>query len=303
MKTRWWSLLFLSLLVAALAASAAAQSVASAQSSQAKAQMAGLIPDPLPAQAVSQGTPEFYHPDDLYKYMDGGADVFLFYDFKELLHQEFKAKQADLTVDVFDMGTPLNAFGIYAAERAPLYHFIPVGTEGYQNEGILNFLQGRYYVKLTAFGDGADSVLDQFAHSLSAKMGDNGAFPELVQKMPQNHLIPRSEQYWPKAPLGHEFLSPGYMATYSLDNQNSMLLISVAANEQEAQQRMKTLDEHFRKTGQCAPAPELGEGAIRASNSYEGKLIARTKGRYVILLFNPVAGAPEVLKEAMERLQ
>lgn len=235
--------------------------------------------------------------------MDGGADAFLLYDVQTLLHQDLRAGKIDLSIDIFDMGTPENAFGIYASERAPWYYFIPIGTEAYRNEGILNFLQGRYYVKLSAFGEGSDSLLDQFARAVSAKIGAPGSFPDLLQQLPQTNLKRRSEQYLLKDPLGHPFLRPAYLATYNLDKQESTLLISIATNESEAQERLKKLDQHFRETGKSESAPELGAGAIRASNSFEGNLIAQTKGRYLVAVFNPVAGAAEILKQAVDRLE
>lgn len=296
-----WRLGLLLLLTASLFAQSSPPQASPASASE--QQLLRLIPDPLPDGTAAQGTAVFYNPDTLYQYMDGGADAFLAYDFQTLLHHEFRAGKVDLTVDVFDMGIPENAFGIYASERAPWYHFIPIGTEAYRNEGILNFLQGRYYVKLAAFGEGNESVLDQFARGLSARIGDNGSFPQLLQQLPQTHLRRRSEQYLLKDPLGHPFLRPAYLATYNVDNQDSMLLISVAADETEAQQRLKQLDQHFRASGKCEAAPDLGAGAIRASNSFEGKLIARVQGRYLVALFNPVGGAPEILKEAVDRLK
>jgi hypothetical protein len=65
---------------------------------------------------------------------------------------------------------------------------------------------------------------------------------------------------------------------------------------------MKRLTEHFRKTGTCDPAPELGEGAIRASNSFEGRTLARTKGRYLVVLFSPTEAADSVFKDALQHL-
>ena len=107
---------------------------------------------PLPGHSTAQGPPSFYRADTLYEYMDGGADVYLLYNFQVLQHQNFKSGQAELSVDIFDMGSAEDAFGIYAAERSPSYHFLDVGTEAYRSEGILNFLQDRYYVKLAGAG-------------------------------------------------------------------------------------------------------------------------------------------------------
>ena len=266
-----------------------------------KQRLLALIPSPAPAQAVlQQEATVFYTPETLYHYMDGGADIYLLYDFQTLLHQEFKAKQVDVTVDVFDMGTTENSFGMYASERSPSYLFISMGTEGYRNEGILNFLKGRYYVKLAAFGAGADAVLDEFARGIAARIDEKPEFPALLQKLPQANRKPRSEQYVLKDPLGNAFLGPAYLVSYT---DESTLLVSVAPNAADAQNRLALLTEHFRKTGTCAEAPDIAAGAIRAGNSFEGKVLAAAKGNYVLVLYAKGAGADAVLKQALQDVQ
>jgi hypothetical protein len=262
-----------------------------------------IMPKPLPAQATAQEAPAFYTSANLYQYMDGAADVVLLYDFQTLFHQEFQAGKVDLTVDVFDMGSPQDAFGIYASERSPKYDFVAIGAEGYRNEGIVNFLQDRYYVKLAAFGDGADGVLDQFAKGLSARIGGSRTFPALIGQLPSANRKAHTEQYMRKDPLGHAFLSPAYQADYAWGKGESKLMVSVGRDAADAQERLKLLAEHFRQSGQCKAAPEFGEGAIRATNTYEGTLVARAKGRYLILLLNPAAGAENFFRDAAERLQ
>ena len=265
--------------------------------------MLGLIPASLPAQAVPTDAATFYVPETLYQYMDGGADIYVLYEFQTLLHQEFRAKAVDVTVDVFDMGVSDNAFGMYASERSPSYEFIAMGAEGYRNQGILNFLQGRYYVKLAAFGEGSDAVLDQFARVLAAKIDGKAEFPALLRQLPQTSRKPHSEQYLLKDPLGLSFLGPAYVATYGGGNKESTLLVSVAASAAEAQERMKRLVEHFTKSGKCDAAPEFGGDAIRASNSFEGNAVARTKGQYLVVYFGPADGSDAVFKDALQNLQ
>jgi Family of unknown function (DUF6599) len=261
-------------------------------------QMLQLIADPLPAGAVAKQSAVFYGPDNLYEYMDGAADIFVLYGIHQLLHVDLRAKSADISVDVFDMGSADSAFGMYAAERSSGSHFIAIGAEGYQYEGMLNFLQDRYYVKLLGFGDGADAILDTFAKALSARIGTNPALPALLSKLPKDNRKPHSEQYMPADPLGHAFLGPAYMVAYTSGDQESKLFVTVARDEADAQQRLKQLEQHFTKTGHCEPAPELSEGAIHASNSFEGSVIARTKGRYLLLLVNPAKGSEQLLRIA-----
>ncbi len=290
-------------------ATAQAQSSASPNSGSAKRpadasqkQFANLMREPLPGHAGAQAPPSFYNPKTLYQQIDGGADLYLLYDFKSLLHQDFKSGAAELTVDIYDMGRTENAFGIYAAERSPAYKFVAIGAEGYRDKGVLNFLQDRYYVKLSGSGANADGLLDQFARLLAGRIGGTRTLPALLEKLPREHRVPHSEQYVRKDPLGHAFLAPAYVVTYAQAKQESKLVVSVANSAQEAQSRSEQLAKHFKQSGECASAPELGEGGIRARNNYEGRLIARTQGRYLIALLNPPENGAEILKAVARSL-
>jgi len=261
-----------------------------------------LLSEPLPGRAVPEDQPSFYKPDTLYQYIDGGADIYLLYEFRSLLHQDFKSSDAEVTADIYDMGKPEDAFGVYGAERSPGYKFVPIGAEGYRSEGILNFLQDHYYVKLSGSGPNARLLLDQFARTLSGRIGGSRTLPPLLEKLPQEHRVQHSEQYMRKDPLGHAFLAPAYVVTYAWGRQPSKLLISVASDAAGAKTRLQQLVQHFRESGECVAAPELGEGGIRARNSFEGRAIARAQGRYLIILLDPPENGPEILKKTAQSL-
>lgn len=262
-----------------------------------------FVGEPLPGHPTAQGAPSFYAADNLYKYLDGGADVYLLYDFQVLLHQDFKSGQADLTVDIFDMGSTEDAFGMYAAERAPGYNFLDIGTEAYRNEGILNFLQDRYYIKLAGFGPGSDDLLEKFARVLSERIAGTRSFPPLLEKIPREHRVKHSEQFTRKDPLGHAFLSPAYVVSYKQGEPESKLVISVAKDSAGAETRLEALARYFRESGKCEAAPELGDGAIQASNTFEGRVIAVAQGRYLILVLNPASDAAALLKKTAQDLK
>src|SRR5574340_658280 len=83
----------------------------------------GLAADLLPGTAAVPGWParvesRTYTPQTLYECIDGAADLFLAYGFQTLTHGEYGADDAHLiTVDVYDMGAPLHAFGVFSSER------------------------------------------------------------------------------------------------------------------------------------------------------------------------------------------
>ena len=190
-----------------------------------------------------------FYSSDLYRYMDGGADIYLKYGLVAMAHREYKSAGVETTADVFDMGEPLQAFGIYSAERSPEYHFIDIGAEGYSSESTLNFLQGRYYVRLTAFGDGAAPALDSFARAISRKIGGDRSLPGLLDMLPRENRVARSEKYLVQAPAGHDFLAPALTASYRFDGQATTLVISLAADANQANQRVGQLRQYYGRPG------------------------------------------------------
>src|SRR4030042_5526834 len=117
---------------------------------------------PEPSGWILTETPPTYVPGTLFEYIDGAAENYLSYGFRELVVGNYKEQRsaATLTVEVYDMGDETRAFGIYSSERYPASHFLSVGTQGYWEEGTLNFIVGGYYIKLLCFdcGQGGEQV-------------------------------------------------------------------------------------------------------------------------------------------------
>jgi hypothetical protein len=264
-------------------------------------QIQSLLSAPLPGKLAPEEAAAFYKPDSLYQYIDGGADVYLLYDFRVLLHQNFKNGSSEVTSDVYDMGKRDDAYGIYAAERSPKYKFLAIGVEGYRSKGILNFVQDHYYVKLQATGTNADTLLDPLARALSQRIGGTRTRPALLLKLPLDHKVGHSDQYIRKDPMGHAFLAPAYVATYAWGAQEGKLLVSVAVDPAAAKARLDQLAKHLKQT--CTDAKDLGEGGIRGKNSFEGNWIARTQGRYLVALVNPPENGAGILKTTAIGLQ
>jgi hypothetical protein len=227
--------------------------------------------------------------------MDGGADIYLQYGLLALGHREYKSAGLDATVDVFDMGAPLRAFGIYSAQRSPEYHFISIGAEGYSSESTLNFFQGRYYVKLSAFGDQAARALDRFAQAISRGIGPDRAIPAQLDILPRENRVAHSEKYLVQAPGGHDFLAPALAASYRFDGQTTSLVISLAADAREASQRVEQLRRYYLKSTKVRPAPEIAPDAGRVSDARQGEVIFFARGRFAVLCLHAPSRAAEFL--------
>jgi hypothetical protein len=75
----------------------------------------GLKTDP--ASGILVTSEKVYDGSSLYGYIDGGAELYLAYDFEHLLVQEVNLGKRAYTVQVYAMKDPLNAYGIYSLYR------------------------------------------------------------------------------------------------------------------------------------------------------------------------------------------
>lgn len=162
--------------------------------------------------------PQNYLSETLYEYINGAAEIYLGYDFKELIVGLYKKAdtEASVSIEIYDMGNEKNSFGIYSAERFPDNRFIPVGLQGYLEEGALNFIVGNYYIKLLCFDceDGSESFLRLFSQEILKRIKEKGQLPPLLQVFPREGLIPNSEKFILFNFMGYEFLNNGYLANY-----------------------------------------------------------------------------------------
>ena len=257
----------------------------------------GLLPAPGRAQARA-GSPELaglaprldawtrteearsFFPESLFEYINGAAESYLSYDFRELLvvDLEKKGTEATLTMEIYDMGTPLNAFGIFGAERYPENEPVAVGEMGYLEGEALNFLAGRFYVKLLAFGlgEGTAAVLRDTAAKVASAVKPAGGPPGLVAAFPKDGLVARSEKYIKQNFMGYEFLRHGFVATYKAGDKEFEGFFIDAGSEKAAEETRTRLLDALARDGQ--PTDQV-EGGTHTRNRYGQHLyLGRVRG-------------------------
>lgn len=189
--------------------------------------------------------PQNYIPGNLYEYINGAAEIYLAYDFKELIVAQYETErtndEASLGVEIYDMGSEKNSFGIYSAERYSESHFIPMGNQGYLEEGTLNYIVGKYYIKLLCFECGEDSedVLKSFSSRIVERVRDKGKLPIILSQFPREGLIQNSEKFILRNFLGYGFLHDGFVANYKLQDREFDCFIIEGKNGEDAQRMLR----------------------------------------------------------------
>jgi hypothetical protein len=195
------------------------------------------------------GDAQVFTPETLFEYIDGAADAYLAYEFEELAVLSYNGEnKRSITAEIYRHSDLRNAFGIYTQERPQQGNFVPVGTEGYYDTGILNFFHGPYYVKVTGFRLESDdrAVLTAVAKDIAARIGGAPVFPELLACFPAEGRVAHSERFFARDVLGHGFLHSAYAADYERDGTVVRLYLFEGKDEADAR---KMLDDYLKLAG------------------------------------------------------
>jgi hypothetical protein len=252
-----------------------------------------------------------YTPDDLFTYINGEAELYMPYGFTQLasaFYSKIGSKaEIGLAVDVYQMGSLLDAFGIYAQYRKPDNQFLTMGCEGYVNPSQLLFYQDRYFINLAASGTSEfdRSIFETFARAVSKNL-PSSSLPRELDLVKVKSLIPRTERYYPEGLLGYRFFRHGLIALAQLENKKVRFFVLMEESPQSAQKTVTAYVHYLDSSGKKFQPLEAasGERTLFAVDPLHSGLIIGTKGRYVFGaadLDNPGQGSG-LMKEIITRL-
>jgi hypothetical protein len=236
--------------------------------------------------------PQDYFPETLFEYINGAAEIYLSYDFKELTVGQYEKgdSNASLIIEIYDMGNEINSFGIYSAERFPDSQFISLGNQGYLEEETLNFIVGKYYVKLLYFDSGGDSAdfLKVFSQEVVKRVKDKGNLPPALAFFPKQGLVGNSEKFILRNFMGYSFLHDGYLANYKLEDLEFDCFLMEGESAEDAQNMLK---QYLEKKGKQS-VEEISAGYRIKDRYYHNIYLARIE--------NYLCGVMKIKDESLE---
>jgi hypothetical protein len=157
----------------------------------------------LPADGAVQGwlrdgDLQKYAGDDLYTYIDGGAEIYQEYGFRRVVLQDYKdAAGKSISLEIFEMETPAAAYGIFTFKRSGKGKSVPLGSEAELEDYYLNLWKERFLVTLTGFDETPATIdgLMAVAGAVDSRIRDAADVPGLVSALPGKGLRPASVKY------------------------------------------------------------------------------------------------------------
>ncbi|HIE08401.1 MAG TPA: hypothetical protein EYP65_00960 [Armatimonadetes bacterium] len=129
---------------------------------------------------------KFYDRRTLYDYIDGGAELYLAYNFLRLLSRRYtRPGKPPILLDIFDMGEPADAFGVFTAERVG--EDVGIGEDSEYEPGLLRFWRGRFFVSITALKE--EEGVREAIFALGRKVAE--AIKPVPEPSPLLRLLPQ----------------------------------------------------------------------------------------------------------------
>jgi hypothetical protein len=158
-----------------------------------------------------------YDADNLWEYINGAAELFVEYDVQTCHTADLSSGDLTVTIDLYDMGTPLNAFGVYNRESSGAAAPIPNAVEATISppyQALL--LKGATYAKVNAIeGELTEGSGRELLEAVARALPGETAYPRELQLLPESGKVAGSEGYQSRGFLGLTELTRCLYAEYS----------------------------------------------------------------------------------------
>jgi hypothetical protein len=256
-----------------------------------------IVKHVMPAPGFSEGWAlegkiKTFNPDNLYKHINGEAELYLPYGFEALGAALYISKDNPdkaLAVDIYKMGSPLDAFGIYSRYRDPDAPEAKIGSGSFVNDSQLMFYQDRYFVQLSASGsmNPEPNVFIDCAKAIVKNIPGGASRPEELGFLNIPDITPRTETYISQSVLGYTFFKKGLVARAILDGESVRIFVVLGESEKDASDMFMRYTVYLKDAG-IQPQINSKKGCttlITLDPLYKG-LILRQSGRYLIGVSN-----------------
>jgi len=216
-----------------------------------------------------------YNQETLFEYINGAADAFLSYGFQNLKTRVVSFEGTTVTVDIYDMGSRLNAYGIYRLEQPREQETLKIGTEAVISEPYqCLLLKDSYYVKMNVFeGEITETNGKALLTAVAKALPGKTEFPKAVQQLPKKGKMAGSEDFIKKDFLGFPELKNCVYAKYKEGEKDFFNFVIIPVGAETNETIFKQLShkwtklEHKKHSVLYRKAPHKGISGVMLTNN------------------------------------
>ena len=169
--------------------------------------------------------------------MDGEAEAYFPYGFQGAVSATYtkggdKAKEAN--VELYEMGSLLDAYGVYSTMRDTESTPVDVGAEGFGGTTQVMFYVDKYFVKARVSSAEAKGELLSFAKAVAGELPADKKKPAQLALVAIPNLMPRSDQYVGQSVLGYACWPKGMIAQIKTKDAQARVFVVMTDSPSDA---------------------------------------------------------------------
>jgi hypothetical protein len=255
--------------------------------------------------------PYSYGPQNLYKYINGEAESFIAYGFvsmKGAVYSPESDKNSFITVDIYNMGTKLNAFGMFQAKRGPETSSSKIGAASFGKDGYFVFYKQNYYVEILSFVSNDQWAKKHIviARKVAERIQGDSSPPHELSYFSESGRIAGSQKYVRGGILGHAFLDRGLICNYRIDGEITSAFVAFFPSREVASRSFEAYKDFLQGSGQeWVALDKFGERAFASKEPYHKSILVAQDGPFVVGVYD-LSTAEEgmgLLKDILKRVK
>ena len=264
----------------------------------------------IPGCTIAAG-PHYYTPRNLYDYINGSADLFNAYGFVSLVGMNYscgpESKDA-VTIDIYDMGEKLNAFGVFQVNRDKESPSLNIGAGSYGADDYLVFYKDRFYIEVQGFITNQiwKTAPLKVAKIVAEQIPGDISVPRELSYFPEKGRIDSSEKYIRGGILGHAFLDPGLVCEYRNGDEIVSAFVAVLPSREDAVKSFEQYRNFLKKAGKNGvPLNGIGEQGLVSQEPYHRNIVVVQKETFIVGVYDlaRVKEGIELLKHILKRIK
>lgn len=249
-----------------------------------------------------------YDRSNLFELIDGEAELYFPYGFKRAIAVNYASTaqpQDGIAAEIYEVGSTLDAFGVYSNYRDTKSRLVPLGVEGFAGPSQAMFYQAQFFVKVRARGTSTENqaAVLPCAQAISGVLPKNSRPPEELELLNFRDVIPQTQQYFTQSVLGYDCFTNGLVADALVYEKFPVKVFIILEITSKTAQEALQCYETFLKTSKAAYCwRELSFGKVLVANDPLYKQVIVKQLRNMIL---GIAKSPDPKKAfpSLESLQ
>jgi hypothetical protein len=256
------------------------------------------------------GKVTLYNKENLFDRINGEAELYFPYGFENLAYARYantKNPEIAIDVDIYKMGSLIDAFGIYAGYRSKSDPDVRIGAEGTVSSSQLFFYQDRHFVRLQVTGatELSEDVFLSCAKSISQNLPNNLDRPKELDIFMIPALEQKSVRYIAQSLLGYSFFRRGITADINLKAGTAQVFLVPEESAEMAQKAVDLYIVYLKASSKRVDRKEsAGVISVRAVDPLYGNAYLEQAGKFIIgiIRINDIAAAKKVVEILRNRI-